>query len=81
MFLFFKFELFLTSITCNTSETLLCSFAELSINQVNVEEEGITFPTKNDNSNITENPATFLELPKQTSKTNTGRTVMLSVGI
>lgn len=59
---------------------LLCSFAELSINQVNVEEEGITFPTKNDNSNITENPATFLELPKQTSKTNTGRTVMLSVG-
>lgn len=81
MFLFFKFELCLTSITCNTSETLLCSFAELSINQVNVEEEGITFPTKNDNSNITENPATFLELPKQTSKTNTGRTVMLSVGI
>lgn len=45
----------------------------MSIDQVNVEEEGIKFPTKNDNSDITENPATFLELPKQTSKTTTGR--------
>lgn len=60
---------------------ILCLLAELSINQVRVEEEGIKFPTKNDNSNATENPATFLELPKQTSTTNKGKRLKLSVGI
>nr|XP_034316959.1 deleted in malignant brain tumors 1 protein-like isoform X6 [Crassostrea gigas] len=44
---------------------------ELSINEFKVNEEGIKFPTMDDYSNDTGEPATFLALPKQTSKTNT----------